>query len=763
MSMFGRRAVLVALVCAGWACSEDEPEESAADEEASGAEGCVSDLDYFQQRISVPLLEKRCLACHTPQGAARHSKLVLAGPGETNYLQLNFERVKEVASLEKDGTSLLLLKPSAQLDHGGGQVIEIDGSEYEALQQLLTRFDNPTVCETTDDRGILEKVRIADLPTTLRKAKIALIGDLPLPDELQRVSDGGEPALDALLDAYMEEEAFYENMRRWWNDLLLTDKYIGGDNATNLLNEEDYPNRHYYRDLPEDTEEGRLARQWSNPSVARAGIELIIHLMRTGKPFTEVLTADYILVNPFSARVYGLDIAFDDPLDPNEWREGRIPGIPHAGILTDHIFLRRYPTTDTNVNRHRARMTWRFFLATDVLKKAERPIDPTQIQEHNPTMNTPACNVCHATIDPIAGSFQNWDENARYRYGDEDMKWSDALRPPGFGEETIPPNEYGNSLQWLAQRIIADERFALSPVYVLYQGMLGRPPVENPTDETDPRYEAKLAYFNLEQEFLQQTAQRFRESGFDLRSVVRSIVKSPFYRAYGADPLGEGEEAALEQLGRMRLLTPEELHQRILAVLGTPWKVRVNDRNPLLDGREFKLFYGGIDSDDITRRITEPNGIMANIGLRMAMEMGCISTPRDFGKPRADRILFPHVEPTFEPEDENGFLVPSASEAIRQNIRYLHQRILGEVLPLDHPEVDASYQLFLQTWREGVAGVQNGQLSQDLPNVCRLTRDFWTDEELPNEARIIGDARYTLRAWAAVVSYLLADWRFLYE
>ena len=154
---------------------------------------------------------------------------------------------------------------------------------------------------------------------------------------------------------------------------------------------------------------------------------------------------------------------------------------------------------------------------------------------------------------------------------------------------------------------------------------------------------------------------------------------------------------------------------------------------------------------------------MANIALRMANEMGCLVTPRDFRKVREERLLFPFVEATYRPEDENGFEVPQAVEAIKRNIRHLHARLLGEVLAPDHPEVEATFQLYLATWREGFAAVQNEQLSRDLHGHCRATRDFYTDMDLPEEERLWRDPTYAIRAWSAVVTYLLADWRFLYH
>lgn len=785
--MSGGAALALASALVG--CDAAEDEKAGSEAEAGG--GCVSDLEYFQKEVSLAFLEGDCATCHNPQGLARTSKLVLASPGETGYLETNFEALKEIASYEKDGTSVLLLKPAATVDHGGGKRFAKDDPRYKALAELVRRFDQPVTCEGAPDpeAGLLGNVKLIDLPHTLRKVKLQLTGHLPDPEELEAVATGGEGALDEAVATYLEEEAFYENLRRWYNDAFLTDKYIYDNMATDLLDAEDYPNRHFYRELPEDTDEGRVARQWTNRSVAREPLDLIAYVVKNNKPFTEILTADYMAVNPFTARVYGIDATFEDPLDPNEFREGRIPGIPHAGVLTSPMFLNRFPTTDTNLNRHRSRMVYQFFLATDILEKAERPVDPSEIRDHNPTMNNPQCAVCHAAVDPIAGAFQNWTSQGKFRSPQiaNVAGWPTDLRPPGFGEAVIPSDQWASGLQWLAGQLVRDERFALSAVHAVYTGLVGRKPMRNPTDQTDPRFDARLAFYNLEQGFLREVTDAFVAANYNLKAIVPLIVKSPYYRAEDAEGLDEAETAALEPLGTMRLLTPEELDSKLRAVLGRPWQYRPTEANLLLSRSNYRFFYGGIDSDTITSRITEPNGIMANIQLRMATEMACLTVAHDFRRPveppevvvpqvptvdtytpegvvaPLSRILFPHVEVTFTPEDDNGFPIPQAEEAIRRNIRYLHHRLLGEVLSPGEPQEEATFQLFLEAWREGYQAVANGQISADLPGSCRAQFDYYINGDLPEADRLYRDGRYTMRAWMAVVTYLLADWRFLYH
>ena len=46
---------------------------------------------------------------------------------------------------------------------------------------------------------------------------------------------------------------------------------------------------------------------------ARAPLELIAHVVENDRPYTEILTADYIMANPMAAAAYGATTEFDNP------------------------------------------------------------------------------------------------------------------------------------------------------------------------------------------------------------------------------------------------------------------------------------------------------------------------------------------------------------------------------------------------------------------------------------------------------------------
>ena len=100
-------------------------------------------------------------------------------------------------------------------------------------------------------------------------------------------------------------------------------------------------------------------------SAVESSLETIRHVVENDLPFEEAFTFDKPMVNPMMAKVYGVEPAtpFDDPYDPTQWRfaatspihVGNGDSIQHSGFLTNGLFLARYPSSNSNANRARAR------------------------------------------------------------------------------------------------------------------------------------------------------------------------------------------------------------------------------------------------------------------------------------------------------------------------------------------------------------------------------------------------------------------------
>jgi hypothetical protein len=126
------------------------------------------------------------------------------------------------------------------------------------------------------------------------------------------------------------------------------------------------------------------------------------------------------MVSPYTARGYGIFEELKDQFknvdDPFEYipaklnalksREGHTQesatGLyPHAGFLSMFHYLHRYPSTETNRNRLRARMFYQHFLGIDMMQLAPRVTDASAVaaKYEIPTMQAPDCVVCHKTVE----------------------------------------------------------------------------------------------------------------------------------------------------------------------------------------------------------------------------------------------------------------------------------------------------------------------------------------------------------------------------
>jgi len=160
------------------------------------------------------------------------------------------------------------------------------------------------------------------------------------------------------------------------------------------------------------------------------------------------------------------------------------------------------------------------------------------------------------------------------------------------------------------------------------------------------------------------------------------------------------------------------------------------------------MLYGGIDSKEVTERAADPSGAMGAIQRILANDVACKQTALDFTRQPNERLLFPFVEP--------GDLPGSSRETdanIRKTIVHLHDRILGRHDAPDAPEVERTLYLFSTI----ITDAAGRKLSDDREKYdCRRDLPGELGDKYP-------DPYYTVRAWRAVVTYLLRQREFLYE
>ena len=274
----------------------------------------------------------------------------------------------------------------------------------------------------------------------------------------------------------------------------------------------------------------------------------------------------------------------------------------------------------------------------------------------------------------IVGWSDGWDERYEgdgfaelsvvanaYEEGDT---WYSDMRIPGFAGEWAPHPD--NSLQWLAQQIIADPRFAEATVKFWWPAIMGSEVVQPPEDDLDADFEGQLLAANHQNAEVARLAEGFREGfpgspyTYNLKDLLAEITLSKWFRADAVTDADPVRLVALHDAGARRLLTPEELARKTAAITGVQWGRRnrtdcwpeCNPRaNALTD--DYRLLYGGIDSGGVTQRARDMTSVMAGVAKLHAKEVSCLAVTRElFLLPDSERLLFAGIDRHTTPESE---------------------------------------------------------------------------------------------------------------
>lgn len=723
-----------------------------------------------------------CIKCHKAGGDAEDSRLVLSALNlakddeRKTLMRKNLEAFARMARLKSGDQSLLLVKVVGGLDHGGKQVLKADSTGFRILEQFVRRVNSPSATPSPKDTlvdpnapPLFDGVLMLDDRRLLRRATLSLAGRLPTDAELKAVSADGLKAVPGVLDEVMQEDAFYGRLREGFNDIFLT-RGLNGNAESSVLSYEHFEKtRLWYQkyDLSHIEDEGerrkagyKLVHDY-RAALLGEPMKLIEHIVRNDRPFTEIVTADYIMVSPFTARGYGifdeLKDQFSNPEDPFEYVPVKLKALvgrsrredqesttgfyPHAGLLSTFQYLSRYPTTETNRNRLRARMYYQHFLGVDVLELAARVSDAAAVTAkfEIPTMQASECVVCHRTLDPVAGLFQDyWRFEANFSiYGRRKDGWFTDMFGAGFEGEELPADQRWRALQWLGKRTAEDPRFAVAMTEHAYYILTGRRPLLPPKDLDAPLYAARSRAYREQRRRTEAIARRFVDSRSNFKGLINDWVLSDFYRADGLATAATtpGRRGELSDVGVVRMLSPEQLERKITAVFGRPWG-RLTGQTAML--------YGAIDSKEVTERATDPSGAMGSIQRTLANDVACRNVAYDFSRPSADRVLFPDIDPDVRP----GASADSDAQ-IRRAIVHLHQRVLGRDDEPDSREVDRTFALF------------NGIVADAATRKGIDQRETWSCRQ--GLESTVPDPHYTVRAWRAVLTYLLRQQEFLYE
>ncbi|GIR83048.1 MAG: hypothetical protein CM15mP84_07960 [Cellvibrionales bacterium] len=163
-------------------------------------------------------------------------------------------------------------------------------------------------------------------------------------------------------------------------------------------------------------------------------------------------------------------------------------------------------------------------------------------------------------------------------------------------------------------------------------------PLVIPEDAGGPKYEQRLRAYNAQDTLIQSLAERFVDSGFDAKALFADMVMSNWYRhsLLANESAVIDRDVELASIGRGRILTPEELDRKNIAVFGRTWQQWQDGTNPHGFGLEtafsgqwarYRNFYGGIDGAVVT--------VVIESSLR-----SCPTLPRAWPSTSLARLLF---------------------------------------------------------------------------------------------------------------------------
>ena len=479
----GDSAVRIDAITLGNFLDALRPETSGGTTPGSGENPEVSAEDYFKASVSDVLLAN-CLSCHNPAGIAKGTRLVYEDEAGSEQ---NYETLRGFIA---QGNGALLLNKIRGVGHGGGPVFSQSAPEYDIfktfveLVEVESGLSEGTVKTPIATDGFFKGTRLATNAETLRRAAILMLGRNPTEDEYAQITGEDEAALKAALRGLTQDPGFHDFLTRSANDRLLTDAFLQGPpiDQSALEGAGYYPlgNQAY---IAEQAKADKRFFDWPKYrhwrwGLARSSVELIAYIVEEDRNYQEVVTADYMMmnyaVNDFLNGGAEFDLSDSEEItycqkypdapciDHRQFKPGKNRGqivkdqqltsedtefqtslvtghsgfveYPHAGILNTPAFLHRYPSTETNRNRARARWTFYHFLGVDIEKSAPRSTDPAALSDgDNPTMRNPACTVCHQILDPVAGAFQLYGDN--------------GLLNESWGGKDALPNNYKQGLR----------------------------------------------------------------------------------------------------------------------------------------------------------------------------------------------------------------------------------------------------------------------------------------------------------------------------
>ena len=280
--------------------------------------------EVFREYISEPIVQTKCVNCHVEGGQSGHTRLVFVPSSNPDHETHNLQVFKDFLTDVEDRATYILNKIQG-VAHGGGMQVPVGTPDYENMERFLRLLGEDVKPVTLTPQTLFDTVQMAPARKTLRRAALIFAGRTPSGEEYAPVQ--GDAGLRETIRDLMTGPEFHEFLIRASNDRLLTDRDDFGivDHPSFV----DFSRERYRRrQAAHASGDDREYWDWYNRvqyGARRAPLELVAHVVENDLPYTEILTADYIMANPWAAAAYGAPTHhFEDSTDFHEFEPSSI-------------------------------------------------------------------------------------------------------------------------------------------------------------------------------------------------------------------------------------------------------------------------------------------------------------------------------------------------------------------------------------------------------------------------------------------------------
>ncbi len=605
---------------------------SRLDGSSGGPETCQS--PFFDGQVMGLVLKPVCANCHVPGGVAATAafRVTITDPLATQH------SVARQINLSDPDASPILQKPLAQVAHGGGQQLSPGSANHQILADWVNRVATNTHCDEGGDDESMEALKPAEL---LVRAAMDLRGRRPTTAELDSV-EANPASYETHVNAYLHSDEFLERVKDVYDDALLVRR----------------------EDEPDDTRD----ETWA---IYAEALELVAHIVKNDRPFTEIGTASYTVANSLFQQnpmrmPYPMEPVSGTAWQPTHYLDGR----PHAGLLSTSGFYEVWDTNSTNKNRRRAN---RWSIVFHCYNFLDTPVDVTRDVDNSnndavlsAVTSRADCKACHATLDPLASFLFPLDDADGLESDNPEGFWSADHSEYWRTANRRPPAVYGapgTDLRDLGRLLTADHRFAECQTKRAFELLFLRRPQTNAELTTA----AEIA------------TQWSTQDNYNFRSLVRRWMLADVYRNRPVD----------NHPAWVRRASPERLETLIADLTGFVWtrEAEVEDGVvappiPRLTSERdgFKIILGGLNGVSVTGRSYSLNAPVTLVHRKLASLAATHVVATDLALPDAQRRLLAGVTGNEDPGGDET--------ALRARIAGVARRLYGERYAPDSPRID---------------------------------------------------------------------------